>query len=184
VYISRQNQQLLFTLILCGAVALLVGYLITHGLDVLGEKERVLKLADDLAACSTYEEYRAFLESQYPSDSLVWLSPALSDQAEATTPPATLEPLPDGRMQVVVFASTVEGLLKKGTYAYLPAALVDEQGHGWHLSDVRFNSRKSDIVFEYYFAPPGGKAPPPIRRRYRFFYGRWRLILEPSLGGR
>jgi hypothetical protein len=176
--IPRRNLQLLFTVALAAVIAVVVGQLLTKGMSVVGEKERALKLADELMEAKTEPEYLAILTREFPPDSRLWRSPAMRAIEEPTTVPAVLEILPDGRLRVVVQALQTEQLLETRGFVYIPAALVDNRGHSYRLEDIRLNSRGTDLVFEYYFRPtPEAEAVPG--RTFDFFLGRRRWKLEP-----
>lgn len=178
--ISRQNQQMLLGLALILAVGLVVSRLLENGVDTVGEKGRVLALADLFAQCTTREQYLALLDKHFPPAApLGQLKSAAAD--EATTHPAHLERLADGRLKVVVPVQQTQDVLAGSRRLYLPAALVDNNGCGRRLVDIRVNSRQSDLVFEYYFAG----APEDDSRRlreFRFFMGRMLWQILPSAG--
>lgn len=177
--ISRQNQKLLFGVALIAAVGLALGHMLEKGADAVGEKQRVLELAGPLAQCTNREQYLALLEQRYPPGALLWRSPMMSASDEGTTLPASLERLPDGRLKVVVWAMSFQQMLDPRGYGYLPAALVDDKGRGYRLRDLRLNSRKADMVFEYYYGAlaegEGGRA-----RSFYFFMGRRQWQLQPG----
>ena len=96
-----------------------------------------------------------------------------------TTAPASLEQLPDGRLKVAVFAMKPSQLLERSAYVYVPAALADDRGHSYRLEDIRLNSRKADLVFEYYFrdTADGGRGQP---RLFHFFMGSCQWEVQPA----
>jgi hypothetical protein len=180
VRISRQNQRLLFGLMWVVLFGLIIGRALEKSMDALGEKRRVLALAEPLAQCATREQYLAFLDQHCPSWAALERSSSPSAPGETTTSPARLEQLRDGRLKVTVpIAISTRGWRSLG-HVYLPAALVDEGGCGRRLVDVRLNSRKSDMVLEYYFAGPSEARGAPARRFY-FFMGRRQWELRPSV---
>jgi hypothetical protein len=179
VRISRQNQRLLFTLMLVLIIGLLTARLLEKGVSVAGDKERALALSESLAKCTTRDQYLALLKSHYPPASRLWQAPALTAAEGGTTAPASLEQLPDGRLKVAVFAMKPAQLLERGAYVYVPAALADDRGHGYRLEDIRLNSRKADLVFEYYFrhTADGARGQP---RLFHFFMGNRQWEIQPA----
>lgn len=179
---SRQNRQLLFTLLLAAVLAMAIGYLAEEGVGVVSERTRVMELAGELAKCTNREEYLELINRSFPGNSPIWQSPAMNDSTSTLTTPAVLEQLPDGRFRVAAVAMTedelLEGLIKSNSYVYLPAALVDDAGRGHLLEDVRLNSRGTDLVFEYYYGLPKHAAGRPARR-YFFFLGQRQWELHP-----
>ena len=161
-------------------VGLVVSRLLEDGVDTVGEKGRVLALADLFAQCTTREQYLALLDKHYPPVPPMG-QPRSAAADEATTHPAHLERLADGRLKVVVPMQLTQDVLARSRRLYLPAALVDNNGCGRRLVDIRVNSRQSDLVFEYYFAG----APEDDSRRlraFRFFMGRTPWKIQPSAG--
>lgn len=178
--ISRQNQKLLFSLVLIVALGLVVARVVEKGMAVVGEKERVLALADVFAQCTTREEYLTLLKKHVPRSVRLWESSAPGDTA--TTHSAHCERMPDGRLKVVAAMIQSQPLLDPGGLVYLPAALVDDSGHGYRLADLRLNSRKAGLIFEYYYAAvPEGRSS--RARSFRFFMGphQWTFHLDKAL---
>lgn len=176
--ISRQNQRLFFTLMLVLIIGLLTARMLEKGVNVAGDKERALALSESLAKCATQDQYLALLTSHYPPSSVLWQAPALSAAEGETTAPASLERLPDGRLKVTVLAMKPGQLLERSAYAYVPAALADDRGRGYRLDDIRLNSRKADLVFEYYFrAAAEGTGDQP--RLFHLFMGRRQWEIKP-----
>ena len=180
VKISRQNQQLIFSVALIIVLGLVITHLVEKGMGRMGEKERVLALGGALAQCAGREDYLALLEKNYPPRSAVWQSPAMSALDDSTTLPAQLDRLPDGRLKVTVFAMSPARLLDPRNYVYLPAALVDENTHGYRLLDLRLNSRRTDLVFEYYYAGETEKGGAKVKS-FRFYLGRHQWEMEPGV---
>jgi hypothetical protein len=160
-------------------VALVLGHVLTKGIGTFGEKEKALELAFALAQCKTHEQYLALLSTHYPGESRIWKSPALTASEQATSPSAELRITRTGQLKVVVHSIGPAQMLDTGSYVYLPAALVDDRGHGYRLEDIRLNSRQTDLVFEYYYAGVPELASDPARR-FQFFLGRWTWTLVPT----
>jgi len=180
VQVSRQNRRLLFAVAICLVFGVLLAFVLEQGIGKVGEKERALALSEQLAACTTHEQYLALLSERYPPDSRLWQSPAMKQSAGATSPTIVLERLADGRFRVVVFAVNVQGLFSPSRLIYFPAALADEHNHGYRLDDVRINSRKDKLVFEYFYGGTQHFGTADSVGRFRFFLGQWQWeILSP-----
>ncbi|MCX8037343.1 MAG: hypothetical protein N3D11_09935 [Candidatus Sumerlaeia bacterium] len=175
--IGWQNQQMLFTVLLCAVIGLVAAHLLEKGIGAAGEKERVLKLAGALSRCTTPQQYLAALEKEYPPDSPLWQSPALTTRVETGPSSPVIERLRDERLRVTVAVMQPEQLITRNAYRYVPAALIVEGGRGFLLEEVRLNSRGNQIVFEYYYrgeateSTGGGRAA-------KFCLGRRQWILQ------
>lgn len=169
--ISRQNQQLFFTVVLCLVLGVIISHLIQQGAEALGEKNHVLLLSERLAQCRTREQYLALLEKEYPPHSRLWQSPALKATDTGAAVLATLERARGGHLRVVVALAEPQQMLERNACVCVPAALVDEHGRSYRLEDIRLNARQDDIVFEYYYRdePAGGGKR---TGRFHFFIGR------------
>jgi len=179
VRISHKNQQLLFALALIGALGLLIGYWFEKGLTAVSGRRRVLALAEPLAQCTTREQYLALLEKHFPRRAPLQAAPAMRGSDERTTASGILERLPDGRLKVAVVLKEPQQLLGLGGNLYLPPALVDDNGHGYRLVDLRLNSRKADLVLEYYYAAAPEREGSRVRH-FLFFLDQEQLALEPG----
>lgn len=179
--ISRQNAQLLYTLLIVAVVGGVVGYVLNKGVSKIGEKEIVLGMADELMECKSQEDYFALLHKKYPPKSRMWKAPAMTAEGTGTSTPATLEFTPDGEIKIVVGAMRPDQFLVTRSYVYLPATLVDDTGRSYRLLDIRVNSRKVDLVFEYIFAVGSGSSKLKDRR-FSFCFGLRRWDLVPRAG--
>lgn len=173
---SPQNKRLLFTVIVAAVLALLVARMLERGLGDLGGRRQALALSDELARCTDRGQYLALLKKNYPERPDLWREVAPPARQTETTPILQVER--NGTMKVIVFAITEENMLDPSAYTYVPAALVDESGRGWHLENVRVNSYKTRLVFEYLYKPPVQKRSGRSGRHFRFFRatGQWELV--------
>ncbi len=175
--ISRQNQQMLFAVLLCAAIGLATAHLLEKGIGAAGEKDRVLKLADTLSRCATVEQYLSVLEKEYPPESPLWQSPALHMAADSEPSSPVIERLGRRRLRAAVAVMRPEQLAERNAYRYVPAALLAEDGRRFHLEDIRLNARGNQIVFEYYYREEETKSGSG-GRAVRFCLGRRQWTLQ------